>query len=88
MARIYAGVLGPLAFITCLARGLVAGGGGDSLLANAWYSLLAFSALGCLIGWIAQRTVDESVGSRIAAELASQNQQQNQKVPAGTAGNK
>ena len=69
MARTYAGILGPLAFLTVLARGLLGGGGTELVLYHAWGSLLAFAALGGLIGWFAERTVQDSVNGRIAAEL-------------------
>ncbi|MGO8690755.1 MAG: hypothetical protein ACLQLG_14120 [Thermoguttaceae bacterium] len=72
MARSYAGILGPLAFLTVLARGLLGGGGTEPVLYQAWLSLLAFAALGCVIGWFAERTVRDSVNGRIAAELAQQ----------------
>jgi hypothetical protein len=69
VARVYAGILGPLAFLIALARGLLLGGSADSVLWTAWCSLLAFAAAGCVIGWIAQRTIEDSVHGRIAAEL-------------------
>ncbi|MBN2477122.1 MAG: hypothetical protein JXB62_21115 [Pirellulales bacterium] len=72
MTHIYAGILGPLAFLTSLARGFVHGGGAESTLWAAWFGLLAFSAIGYVIGCIAERTVEESVRGRIAAELAAE----------------
>ncbi len=69
MAHLYAGILGLLAFLTSLARGALHGGETTSVLLTAWCCLLAFSALGCAIGWIAEMTVEESVRSRISAEL-------------------
>jgi hypothetical protein len=75
VARTYAGILGPLAFIMSLMRGMVGGGGAAGVLWTAWCSLLAFAAMGWLIGWIAERTVVDSVSGRIEAELAGQNPQ-------------
>jgi hypothetical protein len=49
---------------------MLTGGGADSILWTAWCSLLAFAALGCAIGWIAERTILDSVHGRIEAELA------------------
>ncbi len=72
MAQVYAGILGPLAFLTSLARGLTHAGGIDSVLWTAWCSLLAFAAIGYVIGWVAEKTVEESVHGRIAAELAAE----------------
>jgi hypothetical protein len=58
-----------LAFLTVLARGLLGGGGTETVLCHAWGSLLVFAVLGCMIGWFAERTVQDSVNGRIAAEL-------------------
>jgi hypothetical protein len=82
VARTYAGILGPLAFVTALMRGITAGGGTDSVLWTAWCSLWAFAAIGFVIGWVAEQTVLEAVGGRIAAELAGKKPSE----PAPTAG--
>ena len=71
MAHTYAGILGPLAFVTSLAHGLMHGGGGVSILLAAWCCLLLFALAGCVIGWVAERIVEDSVHSRISAELAA-----------------
>ena len=68
----YAGILGPLAFLTCLARGLIHGGGTETVLLTAWCSLLVFAAIGGVIGWVAERIVEDSVRGRISAELAAE----------------
>lgn len=70
MARIFAGVFGPLAFLTTLARGAVQGGSADATLLAAWCSLLLFSAGGYVIGWVARLTIDQSVRGTVSAELA------------------
>ena len=70
MAQIYAGILGPLAFLTCLARGAIHGGATESILWTAWCSLLVFAAVGCVIGWVAERTVANMVHDKISAQLA------------------
>ena len=72
MAHLYAGILGPLAFLTSLARGALHGGGTESVLLAAWCGLLAFSAVGYLVGWLAERIVGDSVNSRISASLAAE----------------
>jgi hypothetical protein len=72
VTHVYAGILGPLAFLTSLARGVMHGGGTESVLFGAWCSLLAFAAVGYVIGWVAGKTVEESVRGRITAELAAQ----------------
>ena len=70
MARTYAGILGPLALLIALAHGLVHAAQPDTILLVGWCSLLVFAAVGYLVGWIAGRTVEESVGATIQAELA------------------
>lgn len=72
MAHIYAGILGPLAFMASVARGMAHGGGTQSVLFNAWCALLLFSAVGWVTGWIAEHVVEDSVRGRIAAELAAE----------------
>jgi hypothetical protein len=59
-----------LAFLISLARGLMVAGSTDGVLLTSWCSLLAFTAIGAVIGWIAERTVEDSVHGRIAAEVA------------------
>jgi hypothetical protein len=70
VARIYAGILGPLALAASLADGVLHRRHPDSVLFAAWVSLLVFSAVGYVAGWIAGRIVQESVGAVISAELA------------------
>jgi len=72
VARIYAGVLGLLAFLTVLARSIVHPGPTDPALLRAWLSLLAFAAAGYVIGRIAEHTIDETVRSHIAEHLKPQ----------------
>lgn len=81
MARIYAGILGPLAFLTNVLRGAASGAAADHVLWSAWTSLWLFAALGCVAGWIAERTVDESVRQRVSGLLADE--QGDKKSPAG-----
>ena len=78
MARQYAGILGLLALVVSLMRGLAAGGGGEATLWTAWLDLLAFSVIGAVIGWLAERIVRDSVSSQILSEL----QEQKPKSPA------
>ncbi len=78
MARQYAGILGLLALVVSLMRGLAAGGGGEATLWMAWLNLLAFSVIGAAIGWLAERIVRDSVSSQILSEL----QEQKSKSPA------
>jgi hypothetical protein len=68
VARTYAGILGPLAFVVCLARGFIHAWGAETTLLQAWISLWAFAMLGAVLGWMAGRIVEDEVRSRIAAE--------------------
>ena len=52
-----------------LLRGIVAGGASADTLWTAWLSLLAFTALGAVIGWLAERIVRDSVSGKILSEL-------------------
>ena len=65
MARIYAGILGPIAFLTTLARGFLLGEGAESMLFMAWCALWCFAAAGYVVGWIGDQTVELSVLDRI-----------------------
>jgi hypothetical protein len=83
VARIFAGVFGPLAFLTSLARGAVHGGSAESTLLAAWYSLLVFSAIGYVIGWAAGATIEQSLRATVAAELAAREAAQKAETPSG-----
>jgi hypothetical protein len=61
-----------LALVVSLLRGLIAGGGGEATLWTAWLGLLAFSVIGAVIGWLAERIVRDSVSSQILSELQEQ----------------
>jgi hypothetical protein len=74
VARIYAGILGPVAFLTVLARGFLLGEEAPSLLFAAWCALWCFAAAGYVAGWIAERTVEQAVQDRITRELATNQQ--------------
>jgi len=69
VARIYAGILGPLAFLTSLARGVAHAWPAEKTLLVAWTTLVGFAALGWMTGWIAERIVVDEVRGQIAAEL-------------------
>jgi hypothetical protein len=68
MGRIYAGILGPLAFATTIARSLFAGGEAGQTLYTASFSLFGFAALGYIIGSVAERTIVEAIGNRFQAQ--------------------
>ena len=81
MARQYAGILGLLALMVSLMRGIVAGGASQATLWTAWLGLLAFTVLGAVIGWLAERIVRESVSSRILSELQEKKSAQPSALP-------
>ncbi|MDZ7619423.1 MAG: hypothetical protein U1E05_20685 [Patescibacteria group bacterium] len=74
MARIYAGILGPLAFLTTLTRGFLLGEEAQSIVFVAWCALWCFAAAGYVIGWISEQTIEQSVHDRITKELVGKQQ--------------
>jgi hypothetical protein len=70
--RAYAGYLGPLAFLTTIARECVTAGNVSTKLLHAWCALLIFAVLGALIGWLGGRIVADSVRAQIVAEMETQ----------------
>ena len=69
MGRTYAGILGPLALLTSLVHGTMHGSTTLSVVWTAWCALLVLSALGYVLGWTAERVVEDAVQGRISAEL-------------------
>ncbi len=74
MARIYAGILGSVAFLTALVRGFLLGEEAQSMLLAAGYALWCFAAAGYVIGRIADHSVEQSVHDRITKELIGKQQ--------------
>jgi len=70
--RIYAGILGPLAFLTALTHQAMHGGAAESILWSASCSLWIFALVGCIVGRLAGWIVEESVEASISSELAAQ----------------
>ena len=71
MARLYAGVLGLLAFLTSIIRGMAHGCGAESALWTACLGMALFAMVGAVIGGLARWIVEDAVNSRLAAELAA-----------------
>lgn len=69
MGRDYAGVLGPVAFATVVARGVIAGGGVEPTIKSACLCLFTFAAAGWILGTLADRVVLQAIEARFNAEL-------------------
>ena len=72
MAHTYAGILGPLALLTSFAHGAIHSHQCEAMLLTGWLSLVSFAMVGGMLGWLAERTVKESVRSQVEAELAAE----------------
>ena len=71
MARAYSGVLGSLALCLVIARGLVLGLPPNDCLTQSLAVFVVFAVIGFCIGYMADRTVCESVENRFREEMAS-----------------
>ena len=69
MGPSYAGILGPIAFVAMLIRGVVGGGSANSVLLSSTVSLISFAAIGYVIGRLAEQIVLESVKQRFDREI-------------------
>ena len=71
MGRIYAGILGPLAMVVMICRGIKNSAGLEGTLTLAIAALAIYAIVGSVLGQIAQATVDESVRQKIERQLAT-----------------
>jgi hypothetical protein len=71
LGRAYAGILGPLAFIAVVIRGWRLGWPAESMLLSAWLAFVALALVGLAVGRLAGWIVDESVQTRMLAEMAA-----------------
>jgi hypothetical protein len=71
MGRSYAGILGPLAFATVIARGVVSQFGVESTILAASAALFVFAAVGYVVGQMAAHLVNESVRTQFQAAMAA-----------------
>ena len=71
MGRAYAGVMGPLAFLTVVVRCLLRSVSVETTIWQAVAGLFLFAAIGGLIGQLAGWIVDDSVRGRLAEEIAA-----------------
>jgi hypothetical protein len=67
VGRHYAGILGLLAFLTIVVRGLVRGAGAESTLLAAAFHLFLFAFVGYIVGQLAGWIVLDSVRTKLAA---------------------
>jgi len=72
VARTYAGILGLLAFLTSLARGVYHAQGPESLVGQACVHLAVFVVVGWAIGGCARWIVEDAVRQRLEVEIAAQ----------------
>ena len=74
VGRQFAGILGPLAFLTVVLREAAASDVPATML-HASISLFGFSALGYVLGQVSAWTVQESVRNQLVQELAAKESQ-------------
>lgn len=72
MGRTYAGILGPLAMVVIICRGLRDSAGLEGTLTVAIVALAIYAIVGSIVGQIAEATVDESVRLKIERQLNAQ----------------
>ena len=70
MGRAYAIILGLLAFLASLARGLLMGASPESTLHYAWIALLMMSALGYVLGQCGSSLMDGIARKQVEGEWA------------------
>jgi hypothetical protein len=69
MGRTYAGILGPLAFTTILARSVIDTSSVESTMMLATACLFLFAGIGYLVGQVADSIVLEAVKANFNKEL-------------------
>ncbi len=70
MARAYSGVLGAMALSLVILRGLMLGMLPNEILSQGLVVFFAFAIIGYAIGFLADKTVCESVENRFRSEMA------------------
>jgi hypothetical protein len=78
--------LGPLAFCTVLAEGVIHSSSARETFWRAALALGLFAAVGCVAGWIAGQIVDDAIRGRLMADMARQatDNQANRRADAAT----
>jgi hypothetical protein len=72
MAHTYAGILGLLAMLVVIARGIKNGAGVEGTLFEAFVGLAAFTLVGFVLGKLADHAIQDSVTQQMERELAQQ----------------
>jgi hypothetical protein len=70
VARQYAGILGFLGMAIAMLRNLWLGSGFETSVTQAVASTALLAAVGFLVGWIAEVTIDEAIRTKLERELA------------------
>ena len=71
MGQTYAGILGVLAFVAVLGRGLIQAADPSSMLSNACLAMITFAVVGLVIGQIGMLVIRDSVRLKFRDRLAS-----------------
>ncbi len=71
MARTYSAIMALIGMVVVLLRGMKDGAGFDGTIAAGLCWMVLLGAIGLVVGFIAAQTVDESVRTKIEAELAT-----------------
>lgn len=74
MPQAYGGTLALIAFAAIVVRGLAHTAGAGSTLWAASLAVPVFFLIGCVIGWIADRTVDESIRTKMEKYISADQQ--------------
>ena len=77
MGRRYAGILGPLAMILIIVKGVREAGSVESILWSGVLALVVMASVGFLLGELAAWIVEDSVRTKIANEIAALEAKQN-----------
>jgi tetrahydromethanopterin S-methyltransferase subunit C len=83
MGRTYAGILGVIAFLTVLVRGLIDGRSAETIMQAAVTSLVIMAVVGAIVGRLAAWLIEDTIRWQIHRELASHQPANEQARPAG-----
>jgi hypothetical protein len=71
VGRTYAGVLGYLAWVVVVLRGVKEGGAIESVMTTAVVWMIGLAVVGAIVGRLAAWTVSESVRRQLADEISA-----------------